>query len=101
MGRRNSVHMNNNVALPRGRPPVRVDLTQEDRAELNHAVRRGTTQHRVVMRAKAVLAASEGLATEKIAGDLRTSSDFVSKWRGHLPASVWEDCWTGPDPDIL
>ena len=63
------------------RPATSVSLTDEDRTILTRWVRGTTTEQRLVVRAKIVLAAAGGTATQDIARDLALRPATVSKWR--------------------
>lgn len=56
-------------------------MTDEDRTTLTRWVRGGTTEQRLVVRAKIVLAAAAGAATQAIANHLALRPATVSKWR--------------------
>ena len=61
--------------------PFRIQLTREERRELEARARKYTSPYRDVIRAKLVLLASEGLANDIIAARLATPRQIVSKWR--------------------
>jgi transposase len=61
--------------------PYLLDLTTEQRRELEARARRYTSSYRDVIRAKIVLMAASGLDNEEIAARLDTSRVIVSKWR--------------------
>ena len=61
--------------------PYLLDLTPEQRRELEARARRYTSSYRDVIRAKIVLMAASGLDNEEIASRLDTSRVIVSKWR--------------------
>ena len=61
--------------------PYLLDLTAEQRRELEARARRYTSSYRDVIRAKIVLMAASGLDNEEIAARLDTSRVIVSKWR--------------------
>jgi transposase len=68
-----------------------IHLTPEEEATLTSWVRATTTEQRLVLRARIVLAAAAGLPTEEIAVQLRQRPATVSKWRtrfasGGVPA---------------
>lgn len=59
----------------------RVEVSGEDRRELERIVRAASSEVRMVERARIVLAASEGLTTEQIAQRVGCSERTVKKWR--------------------
>ncbi len=61
--------------------PYVLDLTAEQRRELEARARRYTSSYRDVIRAKIVLMAASGLDNEEIAARLDTNRVIVSKWR--------------------
>jgi transposase len=61
--------------------PYVLDLTTEQRVELEARARRYTSPYRDVVRAKIVLMAARGLDNDEIAARLDTSRVIVSKWR--------------------
>lgn len=61
--------------------PYVLDLTVEQRRELEARARRYTLPYRDVVRAKIVLLAAEGLDNDEIASRLDTRREIVSKWR--------------------
>jgi transposase len=63
------------------RPATRVTLSDDERAVLTSWVRAGTTEQRLVLRARIVLAAAEGQATQDIATVFGQRPATVSKWR--------------------
>jgi transposase len=64
-----------------GRSPARIELTTEEEATLRHWLRQGTSEQRLVERARVILLSHEGLTVEKIAERLSTRLARVSKWR--------------------
>jgi transposase len=58
-----------------------VELSEDDRRTLEGWVRSGSTEQRLVTRAKIVLAAAEGEATMNIASRLSVYPTTVSRWR--------------------
>jgi transposase len=66
--------------MPR-RSPYEVDLSEEERVELERRARRCSSPYRDVVRARIVLMAAQGLANEEIAARLDTPRQVVSKWR--------------------
>ena len=63
------------------RPVTKITLTEEDRQTLQQWVRSSKTEQRLVLRARIILAAAEGRATQAIAQQLRQRTATVSKWR--------------------
>jgi hypothetical protein len=61
--------------------PFRIELTREERRELEARARKYTSPYRDVIRAKIVLLAAEGLGNDLIAARLDTPRQIVSKWR--------------------
>jgi Winged helix-turn helix len=68
------------MMMPR-RSPYVIDLTDEERAVLEHLARSYTLPYWQVMRAQMVLMAAEGLRNDQIAVRLRCGRDVVSQWR--------------------
>ena len=63
------------------RAPARIDLTEEERSTLRDWTRKGTSEQRVVDRARIILLSHDGMTVEKIAERLGTRPARVSKWR--------------------
>ena len=63
------------------RPVARIQLSVEEESTLREWTRRGTSEQRVVERARIILLSHEGLSVEKIAERLQTRTARVSKWR--------------------
>ena len=63
------------------RHATEVRLSDEERGALERWVNSGTTEQRVVVRARMILAASEGRMTQQIAQRLGVPASRVSKWR--------------------
>lgn len=64
-----------------GRPPVKIELTGAERAELEAVIRRRTAEVRTSQRARIVLLASDGLAAHVIAERVGCTPAVVYKWR--------------------
>lgn len=60
----------------------RIELSDEDRAQLKRIVRAGTSERRMVERAQIVLCAAEGQPATAIADRVGCHEDTVLKWRG-------------------
>jgi len=56
-------------------------LSEVDREELERLVRRRTAEHRMVLRARIVLAAADGEENASIAERLELALNTVIKWR--------------------
>ncbi len=61
--------------------PYLLNLTPDQRNELEEMARRYTSPYCDVIRAKIVLMAAEGLRNDEIASRLDTHREIVSKWR--------------------
>jgi transposase len=59
----------------------RIELKEEDKAELERIVRAPTTEQRVVLRARIVLLTGEGAGTGSICQQLATTTSTVTLWR--------------------
>jgi transposase len=59
----------------------RLEISDEDRVELERIVRASSSEVRMVERARIVLAAGEGLTTEQIAQRVGCGERMVKKWR--------------------
>jgi putative transposase len=62
-------------------PAKRIEISEENRAELSRIVRSGTAQVRMVERAQIVLHAAEGHSAVKIGCLLGCSANTAQKWR--------------------
>src|SRR5262245_43173304 len=65
----------------RGPRPFLITLTSAERADLEALVRRHTAPQQLVLRARVVLAAADGLNNAQIARHLERSVAFVRRWR--------------------
>jgi transposase len=63
------------------RSPFVIDLSDEDRQQLESLVRKGTAEHRMVTRARIVLAAADGEENLSIAQRQGVAPHTVIKWR--------------------
>ena len=66
--------------MPR-KSPFLLNLSAEQRRELEARARRYTLPYREVVRAKIVLLAAAGMDNDEIAARLDTRREVVSKWR--------------------
>jgi len=66
--------------MPRTSPYI-IELTHDEREELEARARRYTSPYRNVIRAKIILLAARGLSNDLIASRLDTPRQIVSKWR--------------------
>jgi len=62
-------------------PAKRIEISEEDRAELTRIARSGTEEVRMVERAEIVLGAAEGHSAVKIGSLLGCSANTAQKWR--------------------
>ncbi|HMG17092.1 MAG TPA: IS630 family transposase [Gemmatimonadales bacterium] len=88
----------------RGRPPTQVELTAEQRSQLQRVAAASTSSQRAAIRAKIVLAAALGEATSSIATRLGVSVDAVSHWRRRFaqagPAALRDRPRSGRKPTV-
>jgi len=61
--------------------PFVIELTEDERRQLESLARRGTAEHRMVTRARIVLAAADGEENLSIAERLGVAPHTVIKWR--------------------
>jgi transposase len=61
--------------------PFRIELTRDERRELEARGRKYTSPYRDVLRAKLVLLVAQGLPNDLIAARLYTPRQIISKWR--------------------
>ncbi|MBA0084546.1 MAG: IS630 family transposase [Acidobacteria bacterium Pan2503] len=78
------------------RTPAHIELTSEEETTLRHWTRQGTSEQRLVERARVVLLSHEGLTVEKIAERLDTRPARVSKWRQRFMQSRLEGLSDAP-----
>jgi hypothetical protein len=69
--------------MPR-RSPFKIDLTDDELAELAARSHEYSLPFRDVLRARIVLLANQGLANDRIAIRLGTSRQIASKWRARF-----------------
>jgi putative transposase len=66
----------------RGPKPPMIELSGMERRELDSLLRRHSTPQQLALRARIVLAASDGLNNGQIVRQLAVSRDMVRLWRG-------------------
>ena len=67
-------------------PAKRIEISAEDRRELERIVRSGKAERRAVERARIVLGAAEGRPAARIASEVGWSEQTVKKWRRRFEA---------------
>jgi len=67
-----------------GRPPIKLELSDEQRAELQRRVRAGTTPQRDVVRARIILASDGTRSAQSIADEVMICRCLVERWRGRF-----------------
>ena len=72
------------MSAGRGRKPVVIEVSDEERETLQRWVRRHTTSQALAMRCRIVLGASQGRANVDIAADLGCHPTTVGKWRNRF-----------------
>ncbi len=73
-----------------GAPAKRLELTEEEAATLKLWAASGTTQQRMAVRARVVLAAAEGLSLQEISSRTGLSANACLKWRKRFRADRFE-----------
>ena len=67
-----------------GRPTPELTLDEEEHAELRRLASRATSEQRIALRARIVLACAEGLSAIAVAEKLDITRATVGKWRGRF-----------------
>lgn len=67
-----------------GRIAARIDLSEAERDHLEGLVRAHSTGQAMVLRARIVLAAGEGLSSKVIRARLKIAANTVGKWRSRF-----------------
>lgn len=80
--------------MPKGRPKVPVVLPAEDRQQLVAVARSRSLPHGLVMRARIVLLAADGLPNAAIAEQLGFSQQSVCLWRKRYLEQGLKGCTT-------
>lgn len=68
----------------RGRPKAKLELSGEERSQLEAFARRSKTAQGLALRARMVLACARGLDNHVVARQIGTTKATVSKWRGRF-----------------
>jgi transposase len=64
-----------------GRPPTKIELTENEREDLVRWARSGTVSHQLVTRSRIILACAKGMGTGEVAKQIGVTQQTVSKWR--------------------
>ena len=80
------------------RPATAIVLTAEDRQTLTQRARAPTSEQRMVVRARVVLAAADGHSTDAIAAELSVRTGTVSEWRRRFAAQGLAGLTDAPRP---
>lgn len=64
-----------------GKAAPKITLTQEEREELSQIVRKHLSSQSLVLRARIILMADEGVSYRETARALKTTRDAATKWR--------------------
>lgn len=86
------------MAARRGRPPVPIVLTDDERETLQRWARRPSSAQALALRCRIVLAAADGGATKDIAAELGCSTTTVSKWRNRYALAGIDGLHDEPRP---
>ena len=73
-----------------GRPKANLELTETQRQELERMARAGTSEKRMVFRARLILECASGADNVQVAKTLGTSEQTVTLWRGVSYKKGWE-----------
>ncbi len=65
----------------RGPKPPGIELTDAERQQLDHVIRRHTTPQQLALRSRIILAAAAGLNNAHLARHLQVTVDTVRLWR--------------------
>src|SRR4029077_18220771 len=67
-----------------GRPKAKLELTETQRQELERMARAGTSEKRMVFRARLILECATGADNVQVSKTLGTSQQTVTFWRGRF-----------------
>ena len=81
-----------------GKPAVPIELTNEQRAELESLVRRRQTAQGLARRAEIVLLAADGLQNKEIVTRLGKDANTVGKWRRRFAEHGLDGLYDEPRP---
>lgn len=81
-----------------GRPKLPLNLTEEERNQLQSLAHRARSQSLLARRARVVLACGEGLDNKSVARKVRVSLGMVGKWRSRFLKTRMEGLYDEPRP---
>jgi transposase len=81
-----------------GRPKAGLELTGEERAQLEQWARRAKSAQVLALRARIVLACAGGQDNKKVAAQLRTTQHTVARWRGRFTEQCLDGLTDEPRP---
>lgn len=79
-----------------GRPKIKIELTEAERAQLKAVVRRRSSSQSLVRRARIVLLCAAGIDNCDVAERLGTSAQTVCKWRQRFREGRFEGLFDAP-----
>lgn len=82
----------------RGRPVAQIDLTPQERAELEALTRRRKTAQSHALRARIILRCAEGAHNKDVAAELGISQAMVGKWRRRFVEQRLDGLYDEPRP---
>jgi transposase len=81
-----------------GRPKAELIVSDEEREELERLARRSRTNRNLALRAKIILRCADGLLSQAVAKQLRTSGQTVCKWRQRFVSGRVAGLYDEPRP---